>query len=48
MQRQRQMLCEARGYESCLQGECPLFRSDGTEAGGLYGICSEYKTAFEK
>lgn len=46
MQRQRRMLCEARDYKPCLQGECPLFRMKGTKAGGLHGICSEYKIAF--
>lgn len=47
MREQKQMFCEAINYEPCLRGECPLFRIKNTKAGGLHGICSEYKTAFK-
>lgn len=42
------MLCEAMNYVVCLEGKCPLFRLKNTEAGGQYGICSEFKIAFKK
>ena len=43
-----EMLCEARDYEPCLQGKCPIFRAKGSEVGGKYGICPEYKIAFKR
>lgn len=42
------MLCEARNYQTCFHGECPIFRERGTKAGGAYGICSEFKIAFQR
>ena len=41
------MLCEAMNYVACLEEKCPLFRHKNTEAGGQYGICSEFKIAFK-
>jgi len=43
-----QILCEALAYKPCLQEKCSLFRAPGTSAGGQYGLCEEYKIAFEK
>ncbi len=42
------MLCEAREYTPCFQEKCPLFAPRGTESGGEYGICREFKIAFRK
>jgi hypothetical protein len=43
-----QMLCEVVNYQPCLQERCPLFRTKGSAAGGQYGICAEFKTAFRR
>lgn len=43
-----QMPCEVLAYKPCLQEKCPLFRAPETSAGGQYGLCEEYKIAFEK
>lgn len=43
-----QMLCEVLIYRPCLQERCPLFRTPNSIAGGRFGICEEFKIAFEK
>lgn len=44
----KEMLCEVLNYGICLGKNCPLFRLEGSKEGGKYGVCSEYKVAFER